>query len=289
MLAGASALLPALLAAAAGLLARRAVGPAHPVLERRQGLLGRPCHFPGDVLERLLGGGSPAALLTNLGKQLLARELRGLARQVRAARGRHARQDRRRGALDHPADEPVATATILASLIAIAGQLALIRLALSPSITVGGAIGHGIHRLPIYFLAALIIIVRVTGKRQVGQLAPFDLVLLLVLSNAVQNSMNGGDNSLIGGLISAVTLIALNYGVGVATFKSKRVAAIIEGRPVIIVHNGKVFEDVLAHVQLTHHELMAALRQNGCGCVEEVQSAILENNGAISVVPRSTR
>ena len=78
-------------------------------------------------------------------------------------------------------------------------------------------------------------------------------------------------------------------GVGVATFKSKRVAAIIEGRPVIIVHNGKVFEDVLAHAQLTHHELMAALRQNGCGCVEEVQSAILENNGAISVVPRSTR
>src|SRR5437762_5286768 len=137
--------------------------------------------------------------------------------------------------------------------------------------------------------AALIIILRVTGKRQVGQLAPFDLVLLLVLSNAVQNSMNGGDNSLIGGLISAVTLIALNYGVGVATFKSKRVAAITDGRPVIIVHNGKVFEDVLAHVQLTHHELMAALRQNGCGCVEEVQSAILENNGAISVVPRPTR
>src|SRR2546423_883194 len=135
----------------------------------------------------------------------------------------------------------------------------------------------------------LIVLLRVTGKRQVGQLAPFDLVLLLVLSNAVQNSMNGGDNSLIGGLISAVALIALNYGVSVATFKNKRVAALVEGRPVIIVPNGKGFEDVLAHVQLTHHELMAALRQNGCGCVEEVQSAILENNGAISVVPRSSR
>src|SRR5947207_6780731 len=111
---------------------------------------------------------------------------------------------------------------------------------------------------------ALILILRISGKRQVGQLAPFDLVLLLVLSNAVQNSMNGGDNSLVGGLISAVTNIALNYAVGYATFKSKRLEAIIEGRPLIIIHNGRVFEDVLALAQLTHHELAAALRQNGC-------------------------
>src|SRR5262245_62906083 len=94
--------------------------------------------------------------------------------------------------------------------------------------------------------AALVVILRATGKRQVGQLAPFDLVLLLVLSNAVQNSMNGGDNSLIGGLISAVTLIGLNHLVGVATFRSKRIEEIVEGRPLIIVHNGQVFEDVLA-------------------------------------------
>lgn len=133
----------------------------------------------------------------------------------------------------------------------------------------------------------LIIILRVTGKRQVGQLAPFDLVLLLVLSNAVQNSMNGGDNSLVGGLISAVTLIAANYVVGKATFTSKRLEAIIEGRPQIIIHNGKVFEDVMAKAQLTHHELQAALRQAGCACVEDVQSAVLENNGAISVLTRN--
>ncbi|MEP6918366.1 MAG: DUF421 domain-containing protein, partial [Acidobacteriota bacterium] len=80
----------------------------------------------------------------------------------------------------------------------------------------------------------LLIILRVTGKRQVGQLAPFDLVLLLVLSNAVQNSMNGGDNSLVGGLISAATLIALNYGVGLATFKSRQLELLIEGRPHVL-------------------------------------------------------
>lgn len=135
--------------------------------------------------------------------------------------------------------------------------------------------------------AALIIILRATGKRQVGQLAPFDLVLLLVLSNAVQNSMNGGDNSLVGGLISAITLITVNHVVGIATFRSKRIEAFVEGRPLIIVHNGRVFEDVLARAKLTHHELDAALRQNGCTCVDDVRSAILENNGAISVTPRS--
>jgi uncharacterized membrane protein YcaP (DUF421 family) len=132
----------------------------------------------------------------------------------------------------------------------------------------------------------LIVILRLTGKRQVGQLAPFDLVLLLVLSNAVQNSMNGGDNSLVGGLISATTLIALNYGVGLATFRSKRLEEMIEGRPEVLIHNGKLYEEVLARAQLTRHELNAALRNAGCACVEEVHTAVLENNGSISVSQR---
>jgi uncharacterized membrane protein YcaP (DUF421 family) len=135
----------------------------------------------------------------------------------------------------------------------------------------------------------LVIVLRITGKRQVGQLAPFDLVLLLVLSNAVQNSMNGGDNSLTGGLISAATLIALNYTVGIATFRNKKMEALIEGRPQVLVHNGKLFEDVLARSQLTRHELNSALRQAGCTCVEEVHTAILENNGSISVSTRKEK
>src|SRR5207247_5581482 len=124
----------------------------------------------------------------------------------------------------------------------------------------------------------LLVLLRLAGKRQVGQLAPFDLVLLLVLSNAVQNSMNGGDNSLIGGLISAFVLITLNHAIGLATFRSRRLEAIIEGRPQILVHNGQLFEDVMSRAQLTHHELNAALRQNGCANLSEVQAAILENN-----------
>jgi uncharacterized membrane protein YcaP (DUF421 family) len=134
--------------------------------------------------------------------------------------------------------------------------------------------------------ASLLLLLRLTGKRQIGQLAPFDLVLLLVLSNAVQNSMNGGDNSLVGGLVSAVTLVGLNYVIGYATFKNKTVEALVEGRPHVIIHNGRVFEDVMRRAKLTHHELSAALRRAGCSCADEVQAAILENNGSISVVMR---
>jgi uncharacterized membrane protein YcaP (DUF421 family) len=131
----------------------------------------------------------------------------------------------------------------------------------------------------------LLVMLRVTGKRQVGQLAPFDLVLLLVLSNAVQNSMNGGDNSLIGGLISAATLVILNYGIGYITYRAKRFERLVEGHPQVLIHNGRLFTRVMAQAKLTHHELNAALRRAGVSSVEEVRSAILENNGTISVIP----
>jgi uncharacterized membrane protein YcaP (DUF421 family) len=133
----------------------------------------------------------------------------------------------------------------------------------------------------------LIVLLRLTGKRQVGQLSPFDLVLLLVLSNAVQNSMNAGDNSLVGGLVSATTLVGVNWLVSLGTYRSKRLAAVVEGRPEVLIHNGRLFESVLSEAMLTHHEFDAALRQAGCTCVADVHSAILENNGSISVTPRT--
>ena len=132
----------------------------------------------------------------------------------------------------------------------------------------------------------MLVLLRVTGKRQVGQLAPFDLVLLLVLSNAVQNSMNGGDNSLIGGLISATTLVVLNYALGIATYRSKKLEGLIEGRPQVLIHNGEIVNQVMSEARLTHHELNAALRRAGCAGIEEVHYAVLENNGSISVVAR---
>lgn len=132
----------------------------------------------------------------------------------------------------------------------------------------------------------LLVILRLTGKRQVGQLAPFDLVLLLVLSNAVQNAMNGGDNSITGGLLSACTLIGLNWLVGWTTYRSKKMEMLIEGRPVILVHNGHIDHPALNDVKMTIHELNSALRAEGLTGPEEVQFAVLENNGHLTVVPQ---
>src|SRR5664280_3284223 len=135
----------------------------------------------------------------------------------------------------------------------------------------------------------LIVLLRLTGKRQVGQLSPFDLVLLLVLSNAVQNSMNGGDNTITGGLILATTLVVLNWIVGWLTYHSKHIETFVEGMPVILIHDGKIYHESMRRVQMTQHELEASLRANGCAGPEEVRFAVLENNGQFTVIPKTKK
>jgi len=132
----------------------------------------------------------------------------------------------------------------------------------------------------------LLILLRITGKRQVGQLAPFDLVLLLVLSNAVQNSMNGGDNTVVGGIISAGTLVGVNFLIGYLTFRNKKLERLVEGRPVVLVHNGQIIHKAMDEVKMTTHELNAALRGGGCTTADEVLVAVLENSGQITVIPK---
>lgn len=130
----------------------------------------------------------------------------------------------------------------------------------------------------------LLISLRLSGKRQIGQLAPFDFILLLVLSNAVQNSMNGGDNSLVAGLISALTLILLNYFVGYLTFKSKRLESFIDGTPLFLIENGVLNTKIMKREQMTLLELEASTRHAGILAIKEVKFAILETNGAISFI-----
>jgi uncharacterized membrane protein YcaP (DUF421 family) len=142
-------------------------------------------------------------------------------------------------------------------------------------------IGRG---LLIYFF--LILLLRATGKRQIGQMSPFDLVLLMVLSNAVQNSMNGGDNSVTAGVILAVTLVAANWIVGRMTTSSKTMEQLIEGNPQVLFHNGKVYENVLADAQITRQELIAAVHKAGHADLNAIRAAILENDGTISVIPK---
>ncbi len=134
---------------------------------------------------------------------------------------------------------------------------------------------------------SLLVLLRLSGKRQVGQLAPFDLVLLLVLSNAVQNSMNAGDNTVVAGLILVLTLVSLNGLLGWLTARSKRMEAIIDGTPEILVHNGIAQEAVLSRTRISRHELMGAIRQVGLTELGQVRVAILENNGRINVIARN--
>jgi uncharacterized membrane protein YcaP (DUF421 family) len=134
--------------------------------------------------------------------------------------------------------------------------------------------------------AFLLVVLRLTGKRQVGQLTPFDLVLLLILSNAVQNSMNGGDNSLVGGMISAVTLVGLNAVISRLTSRNRRLERMVDGQPRVLISNGHVFPLVLKAEDISHDELMAALRGAGCEKIDEVRLAVLETTGSISVIKK---
>ena len=141
-----------------------------------------------------------------------------------------------------------------------------------------------LRAIAIYVL--VMVLVRVSGKRAVGQFTPFDLVLLILIGNAVQNGINGGDNSLTGAVIMATTLIALNYAVAFTTSRSRRVERLVEGVPVVLARDGKVFERVLREQLVSDADFHKALRQHDVVDVSDVALALLETNGSISVVPR---
>jgi len=133
--------------------------------------------------------------------------------------------------------------------------------------------------------AFLLVAFRITGKRQVGQLTPFDLVVLLVISNVVQNALIGDDNSLGGGLLGAATILGVNYLVVEVSYRSKWARRLLEARPTMLVHNGQVLHENLRRERLTFDDLQAALRRNGVADPKQVRFAVLEENGGVSVVP----
>ncbi len=147
------------------------------------------------------------------------------------------------------------------------------------------SVGEKILRSVVVYLF-LLVAFRFTGKRQVGQLTPFDLVLLLLISNVVQNAVIGNDNSLGGGLIGAVTILLLNYGVVEITYRSKRLRDVVEGEPTLLIHDGRILYEHMRRERITHDELLAALRRCGIADPAKVRFAVLEDNGGISVIPR---
>ena len=132
----------------------------------------------------------------------------------------------------------------------------------------------------IYLL--VLIGVRLSGKREVGQMTPFDLTLLLLLSNSVQNAMTGPDTSLMGGAIAAGTLLVLNYLVAEVSGINRRFRRLIQGQPTLLIHDGKTIETHMAKEHVSVDELLRALREHGIGCIEQTALAVLEVDGSIS-------
>ena len=134
--------------------------------------------------------------------------------------------------------------------------------------------------------AVVLGMVRLSGKRALGQITPFDVLLIVLLGNAVQNALLGEDTSLGGGLLLAATLISINYGVGWLSTRSRRVETLVEGEPILIARDGKVLDSVLKRELVTPADLDAAMRQQGCLSIDDVALAVLEINGHITIVPK---
>ena len=124
--------------------------------------------------------------------------------------------------------------------------------------------------------------VRLSGKREVGQMTPFDLTLLLLISNSVQNAMTGPDTSLYGGVAAACTLLVLNYFIANLSGANRRFRKFIQGEPSLLIHDGQIMEAHMAREHVSMDELQRALRERGIASYHDVALAVLEVDGSIS-------
>lgn len=139
---------------------------------------------------------------------------------------------------------------------------------------------------PIIVYAFLVISLRLSGKRELVQLNPFDLVVLLTLSNTVQNAIIGNDNSVLGGLIGATSLLATNYLVVRFLYDHRKLDQIVEGRADVLIENGKVRTQHLKKELITMAQLEAAARKQGFASISEVEQCVLEPGGTLTFLGR---
>jgi uncharacterized membrane protein YcaP (DUF421 family) len=137
---------------------------------------------------------------------------------------------------------------------------------------------------PIIVYAFLVVGLRLAGKRELVQLNPFDLVVLLTLSNTVQNAIIGDDNSISGGIIGATSLLIVNYLVVRFLYDHRKLDALVEGNCDVLIENGKIYPDRLKRELITHEQLASAARKQGFDSLEEVQQCTLEPGGTLTFV-----
>lgn len=132
----------------------------------------------------------------------------------------------------------------------------------------------------LFLLAAF----RISGKRELGQATLFDFLIILIISNVVQNAIIGNDNSVLGSFAGVVTLLMMSFTLNRATSRSKHVRQVLEGMPALLVHNGKILDEPMQRESVSYNDLFMALRQEGIASLDEVRYAILELNGKISII-----
>jgi uncharacterized membrane protein YcaP (DUF421 family) len=151
------------------------------------------------------------------------------------------------------------------------------------NLNLASALGIIVRTLVVYL--AILVGLRLAGKREIGQMTVFDLVLLLLIANSVQNAMVGPDTSLVGGILAAVTLLLINAAVSSARLRWPRLGRLVEGSPTLLVLHGQVIPAHMRQEGIDEEALLAALREHGVGAISEVEMAVLEIDGSISVVP----
>src|SRR5919202_4263831 len=144
------------------------------------------------------------------------------------------------------------------------------------------SVGEKVLRTLVVY-ALLVVLLRIFGKRELAQLNPFDLVVLLLLSNSVQNAIIGPDNSVTGGVLGALTLLVANYLVVRFLFKHKRLDQILEGSPTVLVEGGELKRDALARELLTESELLTVAHRQGFDSLEEIETCVIEPGGVFFI------
>ena len=132
---------------------------------------------------------------------------------------------------------------------------------------------------------ALVVLVRLGGKREIGQLGPLDLLAMLILSETVSPALTAEDASIPAALTAAATLLALTAAMGRLAYHSRRVERWMEGRPIELVRDGRLSEEAARSQRVTRQELDTALRKHGVDTLAEVRRAVVEPNGEITIVP----
>lgn len=135
----------------------------------------------------------------------------------------------------------------------------------------------------IIIYAVLLTLVRISGRRTVGQFTPFDLLIVMLLSESVSNALSGGEKSVTGGLLAAATLVVLNVGVAFITSRNDRMRIMVEGSPVLIGRDGDFFLDIMKQHRIPFADALQALREADCE-FQDMRAAILETDGQISIL-----